>query len=80
MTNVTTQVDAKHVERFRKDCEYYADEPVTAEKIKDTLYVYGSELACRRIEHTFRHTDTARKSFGYSKNLETWFFGLTINN
>jgi hypothetical protein len=78
MENVETNIDQEHINRWQKDCQYYAEEPVTVEKVRGTLYVYGSELACRRIEYTFRHTPKGRTSFGYSKNLGTWFFGLDM--
>ena len=72
------EVNTEHLNRWQRDASYYADEPVTVEKVNDVLYAYGSELACRRIEHTFRHSIN-KTTLGYSKNLETWFFGLRIN-
>jgi hypothetical protein len=72
------EVTPTQVKRFENDCCYFADEPVTAELVRNTLYAYGSELACRRIRDTYRHTDMSLVSFGYSENLKTWFFGLTI--
>jgi hypothetical protein len=72
------EVTPTQVKRFESDCQYYAEEPVTAELIRNVLYAYGSELACRRIRDTYGHTDKSKISFGYSENLGTWFFGLTI--
>lgn len=72
------EVTPTQVKRFESDCCCFAGEPVTAELVRDTLYAYGSELACRRIRDTYRHTDMSLVSFGYSENLKTWFFGLTI--
>lgn len=71
------EVTPEHVRRFERDCRYYAEEPVTAELVRNVLYAYGSELACRRIKDTFKHSEH-KVSFGYSNNLNTWYFGLTI--
>ncbi len=72
------EVTPTQVARFESDCRYYAGEPVTAELVRNVLYAYGSELACKRICDTYRHTDMSKVSFGYSDNLITWFFGLKI--
>jgi hypothetical protein len=70
------EITDSHVQRWQKDCSYYAEETVTVEKVKSTLYCYGSELAMRRVEYTFRHSKNT--TFGYSKTLETWYFGLEL--
>jgi hypothetical protein len=70
------EITDSHLQRWQNDCSYYAEEPVTVEKIKGTLYCYGSELAMRRVEYTFRHS--ANTSFGYSKGKDSWYFGLEI--
>lgn len=72
------EVTPTQVKRFESDCRYYANEPVTAKLVGNVLYAYGSELACRRIRDTYMHTDQSKISFGYSDNLNTWFFGLII--
>jgi hypothetical protein len=58
-----------------------AKEKVTCEKIKGTLYVYGSELACLRIFAKFNgngafHNTAIR--YGYSHNLKTHYFSLDL--
>jgi hypothetical protein len=72
------EISPTQVARFESDCRYYSNEPVTAELVRNVLYAYGSELACRRIRDTYRHTDQSKVSFGFSGNLNTWFFGLTV--
>lgn len=52
----------------------YADEEVTVQCIKDTLYVFGSELACLRIYHRYRYCNGIYCE--YSTNLKTWFFSM----
>jgi hypothetical protein len=76
--SVETKITQSQLDRFQKDCSYYADAPVTVEKVNGVLYCYGDELPIRRVEHTFRHTKDT--SFGYSKNLKTWYFGLWVGD
>ena len=70
------EITDEHLKRWQKDASYYAKEPVTVEKVGNVFYAYGSELAMRRIEYTFRGTKDL--TFGFSKNLDTWYVGLWI--
>jgi len=44
--------------------------------INDTIYYFGTELECLRLEHAYRETKNARAD--YSKNCSTWTFSLTL--
>lgn len=47
----------------------YAQEPVKVELIGGTLYAFGSELACLRLEH---HMRVGRAM--WSENLQSWTY------
>lgn len=74
----TNKQNDEFLKRWHKDAEYYAEEPITVEKMGNVFYAYGSELAMRRIEYTFRRTKDL--TFGYSKNLSTWYVGLWVKD
>jgi hypothetical protein len=61
------------LKRAQKDWELIAGETLDVEYVKGTLYGYGSELACLRLEHKYRNPKA--RAF-YSKNLNTWTFAL----
>ena len=61
--------------------EYASDggaEPYTFEVIRDTLYIFSSELATLRMFRKFngfvRNKNTDQ---GYSENLKTFYFSIT---
>jgi hypothetical protein len=58
--------------RAEQEWSAISGEPVKVEQIGGTLYAYGSELACLRLEHKFG--TCPRIKAGYSTNLETWYF------
>jgi len=50
------------------------DEIQSADIIDDTYYGFGSELGVLRLFAAYKDSKGAR--FGYSKNLETWYFAF----
>lgn len=50
------------------------DEIQSADIIDDTYYGFGSELGVLRLFAAYKDSENAR--FGYSKNLETWYFAF----
>ena len=61
------------LKRVQRDWEQIAGETMDVEYIKSTMYGYGSELACLRLEHKYKSPKA--RAF-YSKNLQTWTFAL----
>lgn len=57
----------KLTERFSKE----AGEPVTVEQHDEALFIFGSELACLRLEHKRSKGEAC-----YSKPRESWYFFL----
>ena len=55
-----------------------AEEPVKIEFIDDAYWMFGSEIACLRLEHHYYDTTRARAS--YSLNLKTWYFKLEVGS
>lgn len=68
------------LKRVQQDWEQIAGETMDVEYIKGTMYGYGSELACLRLEHKYNlnaRTSTLGKARAFfSKNLNTWTFAL----
>lgn len=54
-------------------------EDVTCEQLDQTMYVYGSELACLRLSYKMNLPATKRPIVLYSENLETWFFSFSMS-
>lgn len=52
-----------------KEWSTLAQEPVEVEQIRATLYAYGSELACLRLEHIMRHGRA-----GWSVPMQSWYW------
>ena len=64
-------------QKAKTEFEKHAKETLKVEQIADSLYAFGSELACLRLGHMYRYCGD--KSFvGYSKPRKTWFFRLEI--
>jgi len=62
-------------ESLLKDMQNYAgSEKVTIEVIKDTIYVFTSELGAYRINAKYSYKGTV----SFSENLNTWFFSLNL--
>lgn len=60
--------------QIQKAAEYYSElikETVTVDVISGTMYVFGSELACLRLNYIYK---TANGTVAYSTNLKTWYF------
>lgn len=66
-------ITADQLSRIEKYYSELVSEPMTAEVIKGTLYVYGSELACLRL-----HYKMAVGRVNFSKNLNTWYFSKDL--
>jgi len=62
-------------QKAKKEFEKHAKETLTVEDISDTLYAFGSELACLRLAQVYRYCGD-RAAMGFSKNLNTWYFRL----
>ena len=61
--------------RVKTDWEKIAKEDLIIQAtgtVQDAIYAYGSELACLRLEHAFRFSDSAKAD--YSQTLQTWYF------
>lgn len=70
--------DSIRTERMKLEVELITKEPVNVELIRDTYYVWGSELACLRLFHAYRKS--VNVNFDYSENLKSFYFSITINN
>jgi len=72
-----TEEQTRRVERdMRRSAK---GEAVKVERIRTTLYAYGSELACLRIfAHYLGGGILSREGLhvGYSENMGTWFFSV----
>lgn len=75
MTNTTTSY-ADHVARFEtraaQEWTKLAGEKVTCELLGDTIYAFGSELACLRLFNKFYGSPNAKAAF--STNRNAWYF------
>ena len=60
----------ERMKRATAEWSGYAGESVTLEVRGDTIYAYGSELACLRLYKRFSGTGRVEES----KNLKTWFY------
>lgn len=77
---IVEQVTATQLQRFKETVESYSLEPMRVEKIKGTLYAYGSELAMLRLIHRYLHTVARGKARGgYSHSLETHYFSIDLS-
>jgi hypothetical protein len=61
--------------RAQKDLEQIAKESLEMKELGGALYAFGSELACLRLFHKYRHCGD-RADSGFSENLKTWYFRL----
>ncbi|CCH01276.1 hypothetical protein FAES_3267 [Fibrella aestuarina BUZ 2] len=62
--------------RLTSDFNQMAKQPVQVEIISETAYAYGTELAVLRIWSKYKASP--KTAYGYSTNLNTWFFSLTL--
>ena len=67
------------IKRLEKDWSIIAKEPVKVEVIDDVFYGFCSELGSLRIAVKFpNQLIKSTASYGYSENLESWFFCLEL--
>lgn len=55
-------------------------EDVTCEQIDETMYVFGSELACLRLSYKMNLPEAKQPRVEYSENMSTWFFSFSLTN
>lgn len=53
-------------------------EDVTCEQIDNTMYVFGSEVACLRLFYKMNLQAEKQAKVEYSENMSTWFFSFTL--
>jgi hypothetical protein len=66
---------------LKRTAKTYADiakEPVRCEVINETLYTYGSELACLRLFHAMPRNSQGVNRIAHSDDLKTWYFALDL--
>ena len=79
MKNTIANMTEGQLIRVTQDMDKYAGEKVNkVEVIRDTLYVFASELACFRIAYQYRNRMKDVR-VGYSDNLNTFYFRLEPN-
>lgn len=66
----------QQLDRLKSDWEKFAKEPVEIRYVGGTFYAFGSELATLRLHYAYRYSDKDKVTFGFSKNMEAWFFSL----
>jgi hypothetical protein len=67
------------LKKIKKDWEKITKESIDVEKIKKTIYAFGSELATLRLlsKYTAKGQISNKKiNVGYSSNLKKYFFSL----
>lgn len=64
-----------NLKRAKVDLERIAKEVLELDQIGGAIYAFGSELACLRLFHKYRHCGD-RVATGFSENLKTWYFRL----
>ena len=63
------------LERTEKEWSEIAGGPLRIQEIKGTIYAFGCELSCLRLAYAFRRSGD-RAKFGFSENLNTFYFRL----
>lgn len=61
------------IARATKDWSALAGEALELERIGDTLYAFGSELACLRLHYKMQIGRVA-----FSENLQRWAYSKTL--
>jgi hypothetical protein len=64
-----------NLDRAKAEFEKHAIETLELKEFGGALYAFGSELACLRLFHKYRHCGN-RVNSGFSVNLKTWYFSL----
>lgn len=65
------------LDKIKPMWEKHAKEKLELKLISGAIYAFGSELACLRLDKTYRSHGTKADS-GFSANLNTWYFRLEI--
>lgn len=74
-----TLIGKEQLKRFADDLKRSAKEEITVEMIgADTVYAFGSELACYRMYHPYRKLADNKAKIGFSGNRNSWFFMIQL--
>lgn len=72
----TKLFNEKTLENLKKHLEFLCKEKLQSiEIIRDCIYVFGSELACLRLEKKYKNYDKCYE--GYSPGRKSHFFVIT---
>lgn len=66
------------LDKIKPMWEKHAKEMLELKLIGGTIYAFGSELACLRLDKTYRSHGTKVAS-GFSENLDTWYFRMEFD-
>ena len=74
-------MQATQIQLTRLAASYKAitKEDVTCEQIDNTMYVFGSELACLRLSYKMNLPEAKQPHVEYSENMSTWFFSFNMS-
>ena len=65
--------------RTERELSAIAKETMKVEQVGDSLYSYGSELACLRVFHKYNlNSHNSKVRIGYSANLSTHYFVIDL--
>lgn len=67
-----------NISRARAELERHSKEKLELKELGGAVYAFGSELACLRLFHVYRHCGD-RACAGFSKNMKSWYFRLEQN-
>lgn len=73
-------MQATQIQLTRLAASYKAitKEDVTCEQIDNTIYVFGSEVACLRLFYKMNLPVEKQAKVEYSENMSTWFFSFSL--
>lgn len=74
----TMQATTIQLARTAKHYESLIGESVICEQVDNTMYVYGSELACLRLCYKMNLPESKQPRVEYSENLKVWFFSFEM--
>ena len=66
----------RQVKNYVKLLNEYAKEPGRIEFFDGAIWYFGTEVATLRLALKYRHSD--KTSYGYSSNLDSFYFKLEI--
>jgi hypothetical protein len=61
--------------KVKAEFEKHSKGPLELKELGGAVYAFGSELACLRLFYAYRKSGV-RADFGFSENLNTWYFRL----